>query len=115
MVITPPGACAPGREAFSMSTTASGSADDLDLRRRRALYRAEHRGTKEMDWLLGRYAVAKLPTMDAPALTHFEQLIALSDVDLHAWIIKPDAIIDTAFERTIYDIRAFHDITTRVN
>jgi antitoxin CptB len=89
--------------------------NDLDLRRRRALYRAEHRGTKEMDWLLGRFAAARLAGMDAAALTHFEQLISVSDVDLHAWIIKPDAIIDTAFEQWIYDIRAFHDISTRVN
>lgn len=83
---------------------------DLDLRRRRALYRAAHRGTKEMDWLLGRYAAARLPDMDDAALAHFEQLIALSDVDLHAWIIQPDALIETHFEQAIYDIRAFHDL-----
>jgi antitoxin CptB len=88
---------------------------DLDLRRRRAQYRAEHRGTKEMDWLLGRFAVAKLPTMDAPALSHFEQLLAINDVDLHNWIIKPDALIDTAFEEAIYDIRAFHDLKFHTN
>lgn len=89
--------------------------DDLELRRKRALYRAQHRGTKEMDWLLGRFAEAKLAEMDAAALTHFEQLISVTDVDLHAWIIKPDALIDTAFEQWIYDIRAFHDLTMRVN
>jgi antitoxin CptB len=88
---------------------------DLDIRRRRAQFRAEHRGTKEMDWLLGRFAVAKLPAMDASALSHFEQLLAINDVDLHNWIIKPDALIDTAFEQTIYDIRAFHDLKFHTN
>jgi len=34
--------------------------NDLDASRRRALYRAEHRGTKELDWLLGRFARAEL-------------------------------------------------------
>ena len=33
---------------------------DLEIRRRRAAYRAHHRGTKEMDWLVGRYADAHL-------------------------------------------------------
>ena len=84
--------------------------DDLIVRRKKALYRAEHRGTKEMDWLLGRYAAAKLGGMDAPALAHFEQLIAISDVDLYAWIIEPAALVDTAFEGLIEEIRAFHDL-----
>ena len=39
--------------------------DDVAIRRRRAAYRASHRGTKEMDLILGRYAVARLPDMTA--------------------------------------------------
>ena len=35
--------------------------DDLEMRRRRAAYRASHRGTKEMDIILGRYAEAGCP------------------------------------------------------
>jgi hypothetical protein len=34
---------------------------------------------------------------------------------MHNWIIKPDALIDTAFEQWIYDIRAFHDLKMRTN
>jgi antitoxin CptB len=89
--------------------------DDLDVRRRRALYRAEHRGTKELDWLIGKYAVAKLPTMDADTLTRFEQLLSISEVELHKWIINPDALVATEFEADVYDIRAFHGIERRVN
>ncbi len=33
---------------------------DTTTRHRRALYRAQHRGTKELDWLLERYAEARL-------------------------------------------------------
>jgi antitoxin CptB len=92
-----------------MSTT------DLETRRKRALFRAQHRGTKEMDWLIGRYAEVKLPSMDTAALDHFDQLLAISDVDLHAWIIKPDAVVDHHFEQTIFDVRAFHDLKLRSN
>jgi antitoxin CptB len=89
--------------------------DDLDTRRRRALYRAEHRGTKELDWLIGRYAAARLPDMDTAALTRFEQLLTMSEVDLHKWIIDPDTLVDTTFERDIYAIRAFHGLERRAN
>ena len=82
--------------------------DDLDVRRKRALFRAQHRGTKEMDWLIGRYAAAKLVGMDGAALDHFEQLLAISDVDLNAWIMKPDVLVEREFEAAIADVRAFH-------
>ncbi len=52
------------------------------MRRRRALYRAQHRGTKEMDHLLGRFAEARLAEMDDAALGLFETLLALPDPDL---------------------------------
>ena len=61
--------------------------DDLDLRRRRCLYRAKHRGTKEMDWLLGRYAEVALPSVDAQALTFWERLVQIPDPEFHDWIM----------------------------
>jgi antitoxin CptB len=81
---------------------------DPETRRRRASYRASHRGTKEMDWLLGKYADAKLGAMDAKALEHFEQFISLADPDLHAWILNPNLIEGLEFERLVHDVRAFH-------
>ena len=51
----------------------------LDERRRRAAYRATHRGTKEMDWLLGRYAQARLAAMSDADLEQFERLIEQAD------------------------------------
>ena len=38
--------------------------EDLETIRKRALYRATHRGTMEMDWLLGRFAEAHLKDID---------------------------------------------------
>ena len=82
--------------------------NDLDVRRKRALFRAQHRGTKEMDWMLGRYAAAKLASMDAAAIDHFDRLLAISDVELHAWIITPGVLAGREFETVIADVRAFH-------
>ncbi len=83
---------------------------DLDTRRRRAAYRAAHRGTKEMDFMIGRYAEAVLPTLADPDLGRFEQFLSLSDPDLQKWLLKPDMIAGLEFEDLILKVRAFHRV-----
>lgn len=82
--------------------------DDLEVRRRRAAYRASHRGTKEMDWLLGRFAEARLEAMSEPALTEFEALLAAPDPELQLWIMDATAIPDDRYAGLIRELRAFH-------
>lgn len=84
--------------------------DDLDLRRRRAAYRAAHRGTKEMDALVGRYAVAKVMTLEAEQLATFEAFLAVADPTLQAWIFASEAVSESAFEPLVDDIRIFHGL-----
>lgn len=60
---------------------------DIATRRRRAAFRAAHRGTKEMDWLVGRYAEARLDAMDEAALALFERLLDLPDPELQRWLL----------------------------
>ena len=59
--------------------------DDIEIRRRRAAYRACHRGTKEMDLILGRFAQARLSRMTLRELDDFERLLALPDPLLTQW------------------------------
>lgn len=84
--------------------------DDLEHRRRRALYRAQHRGTKEMDWLLGRYAEAYLPGMEGADLTAFETFITVSDVELQTWFLYPEQVKDRAFDGLVSAVRVFHKL-----
>ena len=79
-------------------------------RRRRALFRAMHRGTKEMDWFLGKYAEAHLDDMEGKALDLFERLLLLPDPDLNQWILTPDLIEDAVFIPLIQSVRAFHGL-----
>src|SRR5437870_3930042 len=72
------------------SRTSPPMTDDADSRRRRAAYRASHRGTKEMDWILGRFADAALPAMSQAALAAFERMLALPDPDLQDMILHPE-------------------------
>ena len=87
---------------------------DLETRRRRAAYRANYRGTKEMDWLLGKYAEAKLPGMDAAAMGHFERFLVLPDPELNAWLLDPERITGLEFSELVHDVRAFHGLDGRL-
>ena len=82
----------------------------LDERRRRAAYRASHRGTKEMDWLLGRYAEAHLAGMSDADLDLFEQLIQQPDPTLQAQIMGGPGVLAREFDALIAAIKAFHGI-----
>ena len=76
-------ALAPGyQEQFEPIMT-----DDVDTRRRRAAYRASHRGTKEMDWISGAYAEARAGRHDGRRLDAFERLLALPDPELHDMVL----------------------------
>jgi len=86
--------------------------DDLDRRRRRAAYRASHRGTKEMDFILGRFAEAKLPGMTSDELADFERLLALPDPVLTQWFAQAEAPAEEAFVELIAAMRIFHGLAT---
>lgn len=57
-----------------------------EARLKRMYMRAHRRGTKEMDLILGPYAAAQLPGMNAAALALFDKLLAENDQDLYAWV-----------------------------
>lgn len=83
----------------------------LDLRRRRAAYRAAHRGTKEMDWLLGRFAAARVAGMDPSQLASFERLLALPDPDIERWILGSGEPEDSELVALVAALRSFHGVT----
>ena len=62
------------------------SSAGLDTRRRRALFRAWHRGMREMDILLGRFADAELARLTEAEMDEFEQILEAIDRDLLAWL-----------------------------
>ena len=65
--------------------------DEIDARRRRLRYRAWHRGTKEMDLVLGPYADAHAAALDGAALDRLEALMDEADTDLLKWVMGQEA------------------------
>jgi antitoxin CptB len=63
------------------STRSSGGLDD---RRKRLLFRCWHRGIREMDLILGRFADAEIERLDDVELAELERLIEVPDPDLYA-------------------------------
>src|SRR6202045_2487805 len=61
--------------------------DDLATRRKRLSFRAWHRGMREVDLLLGRFADAHLAELAADELSAFEALLDVPDQDVLAWLI----------------------------
>ncbi|MDX2205741.1 MAG: succinate dehydrogenase assembly factor 2 [Hyphomicrobiaceae bacterium] len=82
---------------------------DLDTRRRRALYRAEHRGTKEMDLVLGPFAKARLASMPEATLALFEALLLEPDPELQEMFLA-DRQPEARFAALVGEIRAFHGL-----
>lgn len=58
-----------------------------DDRRKRLYFRAWHRGTREMDLLMGGYADEHLAHLSLEQLDIFEQLLEIADQDLYGWLI----------------------------
>ena len=68
---------------FEMTGTTR-SSEGLDNRRKRLLFRCWHRGTREMDLIIGRFADAHLADLTDAELGELERLIELPDPDLYA-------------------------------
>jgi antitoxin CptB len=67
------------------------SEEAREHRLRRLEMRANRRGIKEMDIILGRYAGRRLRAMDAPALDLFDALLEENDQDLYQWVTGQSA------------------------
>src|SRR6476659_9558563 len=74
------------RMGFSEMTGTTRSSGGLDDRRKRLLFRCWHRGTREMDLILGRFADAEIASLSDAELTELETLLEVNDPDLYAAI-----------------------------
>jgi antitoxin CptB len=62
------------------------SSEGLDARRRKILFRAWHRGMRELDLILGRFAEANIERLSERELTELENLMNVPDDQLLAWL-----------------------------
>ncbi len=59
---------------------------ELDPRRRRLLFRAQHRGTKEADLMVGGFVARHILAFTDADLDALEAVLEFPDVDLSDWL-----------------------------
>ncbi|HEV3242749.1 MAG TPA: succinate dehydrogenase assembly factor 2 [Methyloceanibacter sp.] len=84
--------------------------DDLAMRRRRALYRATHRGSKELDFLLGRFAERNIETMSDAEIGVLERLIEVPDPEIAESLFEGNSLEEPALDTLMRRLRCFHGI-----
>lgn len=65
---------------------------NLEVRRKLLLWRASHRGIKEMDLMLGGFVRDNIDSMQPSELDELEALIDLPDPQLLAWIMGEEPV-----------------------
>jgi antitoxin CptB len=58
----------------------------MDARRKKLLFRSQHCGMKENDFLLGRFAAAHVASLNDADLAAFEALLFEPDNDIYNWV-----------------------------
>jgi len=77
---------------------------NTEIIRKKILFRSWHRGTKEMDLILGTYADNNLSNMSYDELMHFQSFLNLTDPDLYKWLISEEKAFPEEFRDLIEDI-----------
>ncbi len=66
--------------------------ENLETQRRKLAWRASRRGIREMDLLIGGFAMAELPRMDRAQLAAFERLLDIPDQQMLAWAMGQEPV-----------------------
>lgn len=59
-----------------------------DILRKRLLYQSQHRGMREMDFLLGGFAQENIASMTQDELIQFERLLSFPEMELYGWFFE---------------------------
>ncbi len=89
-------------------THTTGADDALAVRRRKLKFRSWHRGMREMDLIMGRFADACVDAMGPAELDDYERLMEAPDPELLGCVLSdepPAGDLDTPMLRRL---RAFH-------
>ncbi|MDH3474469.1 MAG: succinate dehydrogenase assembly factor 2 [Rhodospirillales bacterium] len=82
--------------------------DLIEKKKKRLNYRSWHRGTKELDLLIGSFADRHLAAMDAAQLERYEALLEVPEPQLYDWITgkaAPPAEHDNDVTRRLLDFQ----------
>ena len=76
----------------------------MEIYLKKLLFKASHRGTKEMDIILGSFAEKNLETMNEENLKLFEEILEIPDPDLYKWFTSEDVAIPEKYNALVKEI-----------
>jgi antitoxin CptB len=82
--------------------------DGLEIERKRLKFRSWHRGTREMDLLLGRFADQRIDAFDAEAIRVYAALLEESDPDIYNWVTGREECPSGVLRPLIAALAEFH-------
>ena len=62
--------------------------NNIDLLKKKIVFRSEHRGTKEMDLLLGTFVRKYINEFSLKELEQLEDLLSISDDNIYKWYLS---------------------------
>lgn len=60
----------------------------LEEKRKQLIFRSWHRGTREMDMIMGRFADAHMADFDEGEIRLYEELLQVPDPDIYEWVCR---------------------------
>lgn len=66
--------------------------ESLEKKRKQLIFRSWHRGTKEMDLIMGSFADKYIMSFEEQDLALYEEVLECSDPDLYNWITDKEDI-----------------------
>ena len=83
--------------------------ETVENKRKRLIFRSDHRGTKEMDIIMGRFARAHVPGFTKEELSEYDALLWQNDPDLYNWITgketPPESIAAMSVFRKLNEVK----------
>ena len=91
-----------------MPTGTNLTSEGQDGRRRRLLFRCWHRGIREMDLVLGRFADAHLTSLSDSDLGELERWLDVPDQQIFAWVNGMEPVPPNYDTGLFQQLRDFH-------
>ena len=75
--------------------------EELAIRRKRLVFRAQRRGFKEVDLIFGAFAAGRLHELESGELDQFEKLLDAPDQSVYAWL-KDEEPVPPEFDTPVF-------------
>ncbi len=85
---------------------------DLQTMRKKLIYRASHRGTRELDLMIGGFAAAHVGIYSMAQCIALDELLQLPETDLAAWLLRQKPVPPEHASQMMSDLLAFSPLSS---